>query len=348
MARIAVAMSGGVDSTVTTRLLAQEGHEVHGLFMALSQPDLDQQVAKVKEVASRLEVELTVVDLHQVFKREVLDYFANSYFQGRTPNPCVVCNPVVKCGQLLAEAKKLGCQALATGHYVRLRESAGGYQLLKGVDPGKDQSYFLCGLQQEQLAALRFPLGELHKEEVYLLAEEFGFDDFRGQESQDVCFLKECSVQDFLGQYGDQTPQSGDIIDDHGKVLGRHQGIHRYTIGQRRGLGIPAAEPLYVIDLDADRNRVIVGGDASLWGKELYVPTMNWLAGVEPDLPTSMIVKIRYRHDGAQAMVSKKDDGYLIIFDEAQRAITPGQFAALYDGEVLVGGGEIAESVKKM
>ncbi len=335
-------MSGGVDSTVTARLLAREGHEVCGLFMALAQPDLAEQVARVEEVAGRLGVELKVVDLHQIFGEHVLDYFVESYFQGRTPNPCVVCNPMVKCGQLLAAAKRLGCEALATGHYVRRRQSATGYELLKGRDVGKDQSYFLCGLHQEQLARLRFPLGELHKEEVYSLAEEFGFDDFRGRESQDVCFMKERTVQEFLEGYGGGASRPGDVVDQQGTVRGRHLGIHRYTIGQRRGLGIPAPAPLYVVGLDAEKNRVIVGGDDALWGRQLSVVTMNWLSGQEPELPQTLMVKIRHRHEGAEALVSKKDDGYEIVFAEPQRAITPGQFVALYAGEVLLGGGEIA------
>lgn len=341
MARIAVAMSGGVDSTVTARLLAQAGHEVCGLFMALSQPDLAQQVARVEEMAARLDVELKIVDLSQVFERHVLDYFVRSYFQGRTPNPCVVCNPNVKFGQLLAEAEKQGCEAMATGHYVRLCHSATGYELLKGKDGRKDQSYFLCGLQQEQLARLRFPLGELDKEEVYRLAEEFGFDDFRGRESQDVCFLKERSVQEFLQQYGAERAQSGEVVDGQGKVLGHHLGIQRYTIGQRRGLGIPAPEPLYVIGLDAEHNRVIVGSDQDLWGKSLTVRHFNWLTGTEPSLPKIFTAKIRYRHQGAAALVEKGEGGYRLIFTEPQRAITPGQFAVLYDGEELIGGGEI-------
>lgn len=341
MARIAVAMSGGVDSTVTARLLAQQGHEVCGLFMALSQPDLDVQVARVEEVADRLGVELTIVDLSQHFRRHVLDYFVRSYYQGRTPNPCVVCNPLVKCGQLLAEAKILGCETLATGHYVRLQRVASGYELLKGLDAGKDQSYFLCGLHPEQLARLRFPLGELHKEEVYRLAEEFGFDDFRGQESQDVCFLKERSVQEFLEEYGGDAPRPGDVVDLQGSVVGHHQGIHRFTIGQRRGLGIPASEPLYVVGLDPENNRVIVGGADDLWSHTLFVAEMNWLAGHEPQLPQNLMVKIRYRHAGAEALVSNHGNGYEIVFREPQRAITPGQFAALYEGERLLGGGEI-------
>jgi tRNA-specific 2-thiouridylase len=342
MARIAVAMSGGVDSTVTARLLARQGHEVRGLFMALAQPDLAVQVARVREVADRLGVALTVVDLSQVFGRQVLDYFVRSYYQGRTPNPCVVCNPKVKCGQLLAEALALGCEALATGHYVRRQATADGSVLLKGLDAGKDQSYFLCGLGQQELARLRFPLGELHKEEVYGLAEEFGFHDFRGRESQDVCFLKERTVQQFLEEYGGAVPRPGQVVDLQGRVRGHHQGIHRYTVGQRRGLGIPAAEPLYVVGLDAPANRVIVGGDDDLWQQGLVVTEMNWLAGRPPSLPATLTVKIRYRHAGAAALVSATDTGCRIDFAAPQRAITPGQFAVLYDGERLLGGGEIS------
>ncbi|MDA3786657.1 MAG: tRNA 2-thiouridine(34) synthase MnmA [Deltaproteobacteria bacterium] len=342
MARSAVAMSGGVDSTVTAHLLARQGHEVCGLFMALSQPDLDIQVARVQEVAGRLGVELKIVDLSQVFGRQVLDYFVRSYFQGRTPNPCVVCNPVVKCGYLLKEALALGCEALATGHYVRLRPTAAGLELCQGRDGSKDQSYFLCGLSQAQLARLSFPLGDLLKEEVYRLAEDLGFHDFRGKESQDVCFLKERTVQKFLEGYGGEAPAPGEVVDHQGTVCGRHLGIHRYTIGQRRGLGIPAPRPLYVVGLDAEHNRVIVGGDDDLWRQELLVPEINWMSGHEPPLPRTFTVKIRSRHQGAAALVSRKENGYAFVFTEPQRAITPGQFAVLYDGACLLGGGEIA------
>ncbi|PLX48601.1 MAG: tRNA 2-thiouridine(34) synthase MnmA [Desulfobulbaceae bacterium] len=341
MADIAVAMSGGVDSTVTARLLVQQGHAVCGLFMALGQPDLDRQVARVQEVARRLGVPVRIIELSEAFRRHVLDYFVGSYLQGRTPNPCVVCNPVIKFGRLLAAARQMGCTTLATGHYVRLRQSPHGLLLCKGRDPLKDQSYFLCGLQQQELAHLAFPLGDLHKEEVYRLAEDFGFDDFRGRESQDVCFLKGQSVQHFLEGYGVPLPGAGEVVDDRGRVLGRHGGIHRYTIGQRRGLGIPGPEPLYVVGLDVAHNRVIVGTDEHLRQQRLLIAEMNWLAGTAPPLPATLTVKIRYRHQGAAARVKRRGTGYEIVFHEPQRAITPGQFAVLYEGDTLLGGGAI-------
>lgn len=339
--RIAVAMSGGVDSTVTAKLLLNDGFDVHGLFMNLGQPDFAGQLAKLRIICQKLGVQLTVVDVRDVFQKAVIDYFCDAYFSGRTPNPCVMCNPLVKCGELIKQAMLEGCEALATGHYVRRVQTDDGWVLAKGVDSTKDQSYFLCGLRQEQIAFLRFPLGETVKEKVYGMAEGFGFPDFRGQESQDVCFLQNWTVQGFLADHAKTRGAPGQIVDTQGAVLGEHQGIENYTIGQRKGLGISASHPLYVVRLEPDSRQVVVGRPDELLQQSLQVGTMNWLVGKEPVLPGQYLVKIRYRHDGSPAQVEKTDSGYLISFAEPQRAITPGQFVALYAGELLVGGGEI-------
>ena len=339
--RIAVAMSGGVDSTVTTRLLLDQGVEVHGLFMNLGQPDFEEQLTKLRTICQQLGVLFTVVDVRDVFQRQVIDYFCDSYLAGRTPNPCVVCNPEVKCSELIKHAMLEGCEGLATGHYVRKVQTDAGWLLAKGVDALKDQSYFLCGLSQDQIAFMHFPLGKTEKETVYKLVESFGFSGFRGQESQDVCFLKEQTVQAFLASHADIKSKSGEIIDTSGKVLGTHLGIENYTIGQRKGLGVSATTPLYVVRLDAVKKQVVVGQSESLFGKSLQVASMNWLVDTEPSLPAEYVVKIRYRHNGSAARIEKKEEGYFLTFAEPQRAITSGQFVAVYSGELLLGGGEI-------
>jgi tRNA-specific 2-thiouridylase len=334
-------MSGGVDSTVTTRLLLDQGVDVHGLFMNLGQPDFEDQLARLRSICQQLGVLFTVVDVRDVFQRQVIDYFCDSYFAGRTPNPCVVCNPKVKCGELIKYARLHGCEALATGHYVRKVKTEDGWLLAKGMDSTKDQSYFLCGLSQEQVAFLQFPLGESEKERVYEWAESFGFHDFRGRESQDVCFLKDQTVPGFLADHAMGREQPGEIVETSGRVLGTHLGIENYTIGQRKGLGVSAATPLYVVRFNHKQSQVVVGRADELFSPSLTVRSMNWLVGVEPDLSTAFLVKIRYRHHGSMALISKTEDGYLFTFTEPQRAVTAGQFVAVYAGDHLLGGGEI-------
>ncbi len=336
--KIAVALSGGVDSAVCCRLL-QEEYDVLALFMDLGQPDLEVQRHRVTEMAAFLGVELQIVDLCREFEQHVLHYFTSSYGHGLTPNPCVVCNPTIKCGLLLEAALAQGCVAMATGHYVRMGMVDDVAYLRCGVDSAKDQSYFLCGLNQHQLRHLRFPLGAKLKSEVYALAE--GFDlPVRGGESQDICFLQG-SLADFLEQHLDSTT-AGAIVDSSGRELGRHQGIQRYTIGQRRGLGLPAAHPLYVVALDGDRNQVVVGRDEDLFHSSMRVDKINWLAGQAPELPWQGMVKIRYRHQAVSATLSEDDNELRVVFAEPQRAITPGQFAVFYEDDFLLGGGVIA------
>jgi len=334
-------MSGGVDSSVVAALLKQEGFAVRGVFMAFGQPDLAAQVERVRKVAVALDVALDVVDVTEVFRATVLDYFRTAYLAGRTPNPCVICNPNVKFGRLLAAAMELGADFMATGHYARLERARERVRLLQGLDPKKDQSYFLHRLGQAQLASLLFPLGGYTKEYVRELAAGFGIAGVHGSESQDVCFLQGSTVVDFLETHG-PTPPAGEIVRGDGTVLGRHHGIHRYTIGQRRGLGLPDATPYYVVGLDAGNNRVVVGKDEDLWRDALSLREVNWLAGKPPELPTRLLVKIRYRHGGASAIIAPAGDGrFSVRFDAPQRAVTPGQFAVFYDGDEVVGGGEI-------
>ncbi|MCF6291139.1 MAG: tRNA 2-thiouridine(34) synthase MnmA [Desulfobacterales bacterium] len=338
---IGVAMSGGVDSSVTAALLKNEGYQVRGFFMNLGQPDLAAQVDRVRQVADRLKVELFVIDLADAFQQEVLDYFRDSYFTGRTPNPCMVCNREIKFGRLLQTILGRGPRLMATGHYARLEFNSQDHPMLRrGVDPKKDQSYFLARLTPEQLINIRFPLGEYTKQYVYLLAAELGLAGVHGRESQDVCFLKGKDLAGFLNTGA--HPPAGMILDRSGQELGRHQGIHAYTVGQRRGLGLPDATPYYVLAIDPARNAVIVGKEEDLWQKELTVTTVNWLVPEPPVLPREYLVRIRYRHQPDPAVLFPGPDGQLTIrFKEPQRAVTPGQFAVFYDDDRVIGSSEI-------
>ncbi len=344
--KIVVAMSGGVDSSVAAALLQRQGARVQGVFMALAQPDLAEQLHRVRAVADFLKIPLTVVDLSEPFRREVVDYFCASYFAGKTPNPCVRCNRLIKCGRLLDEAREtLGAELLATGHYARISGDKGtGYRLLKGTDPKKDQSYFLGLLAQEQLACLCFPLGGVRKEEVYDLAAEFGLAFRDTAESQDICFLKHQSVAEFLSSHSPGQGRPGPMLSLQGEELGLHAGIHQYTIGQRRGLGLPDATPWYVVGLDPERNAVLVGKDEDLRQQEVVLSAVHWLSGQPPFLPHVCEVKIRSRHPACQAEITHQEKGGVrLTFSQSQRAVTPGQFAVFYDGEEVLGCGEIAK-----
>ncbi|MFZ5760653.1 MAG: tRNA 2-thiouridine(34) synthase MnmA [Thermodesulfobacteriota bacterium] len=338
---IAVAMSGGVDSTVCAALLRRQ-YAVHGFFMDIGLPDREAQLAQVRAIAAQLAVPLEVIDLRQAFHAEVIGYFRRSYLAGRTPNPCVVCNPRIKFGRLLDEVRRRGMEKMATGHYVRLRRDSEGIHLFTGSDPKKDQSYFLCGVSEPQLAHLLFPLGDLTKEKVCRLAIDLGFRQFAegGSESQDACFLQGRGVGDFLK---DETEgQKGDIVSTTGERLGRHAGLFHYTVGQRRGLGICDATPSYVIGLDPTTRHVIVGKELDLWRRELRVTDMSWIAGAPAALPLACRVRIRSRHAAAEAELVRDGDGWRILFQAPQRAVTPGQFAVVYRGDEVLGGGEIA------
>lgn len=340
---VAVAMSGGVDSSVTAALLKKSGLRVQGIFMALAQPDLEEQVARVRRVADLLDISLEVVDFAEDFRQEVLEYFRQTYLTGKTPNPCVVCNRHIKFGRLQEAVLNAHCHILATGHYARIvRDPDGKARLFKGRDPKKDQSYFLCKLTRNQLARACFPLGGHTKEEVYGLAAELGLEGVHGKESQDVCFLAGRSVSEFLAGGADNAMAGGSIVTLSGKRIGSHDGVHRFTRGQRRGLGVPDSSPYYVVGLDPEERKVIVGKEADLWRQKFVVRDVGWIAGIAPTFPRNFDVKIRYRHQAAPATVDTARDGDVtLLFQEPQRAPTPGQFAAFYDGDELLGGGEI-------
>ena len=340
---VGVAMSGGVDSSVTATLLKNMGHDVHGFFMALAQPDIEQQILRVKKVAEHLDIPLAVIDLTAEFQEMVLNYFTRTYFRGKTPNPCIICNPRIKFGRLLEKVLASGCEYMATGHYARIAKGGdGSFHLFKGCDPKKDQSYFLHRLNQEQMSRILMPLGEQTKENVYKMAAELGISGVHGAESQDVCFLKGQDLFTFMTRYSAKGQGAGPIFTLDGKEIGRHQGIERYTVGQRKGLGIPDATPYYVVTLDPEKNSVVVGKKEDLFQHTLNVGEVNWIAGRAPGLPGNFFTKIRYRHEGAPSQVMLPENGvYKVQFHEPQLAVTPGQFAVFYEGDEVIGGGEI-------
>jgi tRNA-uridine 2-sulfurtransferase len=339
--RVGIAMSGGVDSTICA-LLLKDHYETTGFFMQLAQPDMIQQVKRVKDIASRIGIELHIIDLRRQFQQKILACFTRSYFYGLTPNPCMICNKEIKFGLCLDVMLAAGMNCVATGHYARIDCTDGLYHLYKGSDPDKDQSYFLARLTQEQLSRILFPLGDMTKKETYVLAQQMGFMDFEGRESQDVCFLDDQRIGDYLEKNEPTLAATGPIVTADGRVLGQHHGLFRYTIGQRKGLGLPDATPWYVLAIEREENRIVVGKEDALYRDCIMIRNIHWLAGRLPEPEINYQVRIRYSHPGADAAITMiSDDCCRIIFNEKQRAITPGQFAVIYKDNEVIGSGEI-------
>ncbi len=339
--KIAVAMSGGVDSSVAAALLKEAGHEVTGVTMRIT--DDSHAGAAAADIAGRLGIPHRVIDLRDIFAKKIIDYFCGEYGMGRTPNPCILCNRYIKFGALWEEAEKLGAELLATGHYARIEATnSGRYLLKKGRDKNKDQSYFLCQLTQEQIGRTMFPVGNLTKDEVRKIAAELGLPAATRPESQEICFIPDNDQAGFLESHLPKPARSGPILDEAGRTVGRHRGIASYTIGQRRGLGIAAAEPLYVTAIAADRNAIIVGTKEQTYGSELTAGGLNWIAITAPAHPIQVKARIRHRHAEAAATVTPQDDNTVYVkFAEPQAAITPGQAIVFYDGDKVAGGGTI-------
>ena len=336
-------MSGGVDSTACA-LLLREQYDVQGFFMRLAQPNFAGQKTRVESIAAKIGIPLQVIDLREAFAQKVLEYFTSSYFGGLTPNPCVICNREIKFGLFMEAILGRGMTHMATGHYARLEKVGDLHRLFMGIDPSKDQSYFLSRLSQDQLAKILFPLGGQTKESTYRFVEQHGFDDFQGLESQDVCFLGNNEIGSFLETHAPRQIEEGPILSTAGQLLGTHRGLFRYTIGQLKGLGIASSAPLYVIGLDVKRNAVIVGKNEELFQSRIHVAELHWLAGTPPDTTRQYTVRIRYSHPGSKATLALPENANAcgtIAFDEPQRAITPGQFAVIYDGTELLGSGVI-------
>lgn len=352
--RVVVGMSGGVDSSAAAALLVEQGYEVVGITLKLWPQDCvnraedkccgPQAVTDARAVSHKLDIPYYLVDDSAEFQRQVIQYFADEYKSGRTPNPCVVCNEKLKFGTLISRARKLGAEKIATGHFARVEfdASSGRHLLKRGRDSRKDQSYFLFSLRQEQLARVLFPLGELTKSDTREIARDCQLKTADKEESMEICFVPDKDYGRFLEEAKLAKRHRGDIVDAEGRKLGEHDGIEFYTIGQRKGLGIAAGKPLYVIDLDPERNRVVVGDESMLAADEFVVERCNWIPFAEPPESVEVTAKIRYNHPGTPATVLPSADGSARVkLGTPQRAITPGQACVFYQDDLVVGGGWI-------
>jgi tRNA-specific 2-thiouridylase len=350
-------MSGGVDSSVAATLLVEQGYEVSGVTLNLAPQTTSivpgkamccgvAEIADARQVCDRLRIPHYALDLRAEFDRLVIQDFVAQYRRGRTPNPCIRCNQLLKFEALRRWAGELGAQAIATGHYARIARANGMYHLLRGVDEEKDQSYFLYTLTQDQMAQIRFPIGGLTKDQVRAKAAELALPVADKSESQDVCFAPDGDYSRLLASHSGESAPPGKIAHVDGRVLGTHRGIGRYTIGQRRGLGIAWREPLYVVAIDPDANRIVVGPDSALWGKEFLVEGTNFAPDVPERAELALTCRVRRNMtDVAACLVRLGPDTARARFETPVRAITPGQAAVFYDGERVLGGGTIAEVV---
>ncbi len=355
--KVVVAMSGGVDSAVAAALLHSEGYDVVGITMRLWTLERDdipaphrtccsvESVEDAKLVCEVLGVPHYFINFERPFKTHVVDYFTSEYARGRTPNPCLACNQYVKFDALMAKAVALGADYLATGHYARIAERDGSYRLLRAIDHEKDQSYVLYTLKQEEMKRLLLPVGHYSKPEIRAIASDFNLPLADKPDSQDICFIPDRNYSNFVAER--VQSRNGPIVDISGKVIGTHKGIIYYTVGQRQGLGIASPQRLYVIDIDAENNTVIVGSEEDLFCHGLMAEEVNFISEEKQEFPIRASVKLRYRATDAEAEIYPSVDGCIEVrFIEPQRAVSPGQAVVIYKGDEVIGGGTISSSIR--
>lgn len=335
-------MSGGVDSSVTAQLLIEEGFETAGATLCLCGINDEQNCSDAAQVCEKIGIPHYVFDLKEDFNKYVISDFTQQYINGKTPNPCIECNRNIKFGKMIDIAIEHGYEKIATGHYARVEERNGRYLLLRAKDDTKDQSYVLYMLSQEQLSHCVFPLGELNKSEVREIAQKNGFINAQRPDSQDICFVPDGDYAGFIENNTGFTSVEGDYVDICGNVLGKHKGVIHYTIGQRKGLGIALGKPAFVIDKNSPTNSVILGDEEHLFKTEVIVENVNFIPFDELKCEQRVTAKLRYRHNAQPAVIIPDGENRVkIIFDEPQRAPSPGQAAVFYDGDIVVGGGTI-------
>ena len=344
MKKIAIGLSGGVDSSTAASLLLQQGYDVTGIILRLKPDNLaDSDIADAQRIADALGIELHVVDRREIFRKKVIELFVSEYLHARTPNPCVECNAAIKFGAMLDYALEIGCDGIATGHYARIEENNVRY-LLKRSESAKDQSYFLYRLNQFQLSHAMFPLEGMEKEKIREIAEKANLPVAQKRDSQEICFVPDDDYIAYLSAMGISSPK-GSFIDKSGNILGTHNGIINYTIGQRKGLGA-FGKPMFVTGINAENNTVTIGENGSQYSRGLVADKMNFIAFEELTETIRADVKIRFRAKEQPATVTPNGDGTVtVIFDEPQRSVTPGQGAVMYDGNTLLGGGRIIKSI---
>lgn len=350
--KVVVAMSGGVDSSVAAALLKRQGFDVTGIMLRLwSEPGSEaanrcctpDAMAQARKVAAMLEIPFYTLDARELFRKNVVEYFMDGYARGVTPNPCAECNRTIRWGLLWNAARSMGAEYFATGHYARVYARDGHYHLARALDESKDQSYILSVLTQEQLATTCFPVGEFHKSEVREMARQFGLPVAERPDSQDLCFLAGQDYREFLGRWVPGVNEPGPILDRRGNVLGRHQGLTAYTIGQRKGLGVPSLEPLYVLDKDIEHNVLVVGTAQELGRTRLKAIRVHWMGGQAPEGSRQVEAKIRYRAPLIGATLNPLDsESAALVFERPLRDITPGQLVVFYQGQEVLGSGTIA------